>query len=260
VQTVDLDVGRLKTLIEDSGAASAWTKGGTSFSPATEWNGIVYVAHANETRGGVRLVNGSSIPDRPTESNGNSKGFSVATNVAAYVQGHYNANGVISNDGSEIRQPDSASEPPASISADAVTILSTAWSDANSSLGLSNRVAQQTEVSAAIMTGLVPTNKNGNGTYSGGVENLPRFLENWSGVKFGYRGSMAVLFESEVATEPWGSSNVYNPPSRVWGFNQLFADGIHPPGSPNSRSYRRVGFRDLTASEYQERLTAINAE
>jgi hypothetical protein len=46
----------------------------------------------------------------------------------------------------------------------------------------------------------------------------------------------------------------------VWGFNQLFADGIHPPGSPNSRSYRRVGFRDLTASEYQERLTAINAE
>lgn len=260
VQSVDIDVSKLKTLVEDGAAAGEWTKSGTTFNPSTEWNGIVYVAHDNESHGGVRLVNGSSIPSRPTEANGYTKGFSIATNVSAYIQGNYNADGAIDSDGSKIRQPDSPDEPPASVSADAVTILSNSWADANSSLGTSSRKAGQTEVSAALLTGVVPTNKNNNGTYSGGVENLPRFLEDWSGVKFGYRGSMVVLYESENATEPWGSSNVYNPPTRVWGFNDLFASGVMPPGSPNSRSYRRIGFSDLTAAEHAQRLEEINAE
>jgi hypothetical protein len=260
ISTLDLDVGRLKTLVEQSGEAAAFRRGNVSFDPATEWNGIVYVSHGNASRGGVRLVNGRYIPSRPTSANGNTPGFTLATDAPLYILGHYNADGVISGDSSAIRQPDSSSEPPAGLAADAVTILSPAWSDANSDRGLSARRATPTEIAAAILAGLVPTNKNGNGIYSGGVQNLPRFLENWSGVAMGYRGSMVVLYESERATEPWGASNIYYPPDRTWGFNALFADGVLPPGTPYARSYRRIGFRDLQRAEYEEALQAINDE
>jgi hypothetical protein len=258
VKSLDLDVGKLKTLIETSGQAASFKKGSVTFDPATEWNGIVYVAHAHTARGGVRLVNGRYIPNRPTSANGNAAGFTVATEAPLYVQGSYNADGTIASDGNLIRQPDSSSEPPAGLAADAVTILSPGWSDAKSDKDLSQRKAQQTEVAAALLTGIVPTNKNGNGIYGGGVENLPRLLEHWAGVKLGYRGSMAVLYESQRATEAWGSSNVYEPPTRVWGFNAQFASGVLPPGAPNSRTYRRIGFRDLSPAEYQAALDAIN--
>ncbi len=260
IMTLDVDVGRLRSLIEDSGAAAEFKLGSVMFDPATEWNGVVYVAHANTASGGVRLVNGRYVPDRPTDANGNTAGFTLATDAPLYVQGNYNADGQIDSDGDTIRLPDSDSEPPAGLAADAVTILSSGWSDANSDQDLGQRRAHQTEVAAALLTGIVPTNKNGNGAYSGGVENLPRLLEDWSGVTLGYRGSMVVLYESERATEPWGSSNVYRPPNRLWGFNALFAAGILPPGSPNSRSYRRIGFRDLSPAEYEAALNAINHE
>jgi hypothetical protein len=260
VMSLDLDVGRLKALMENSGPAAALAHGSTTFDPATEWNGIVYVSHANHARGGVRLVNGRQVPNRPTHANGNTAGFTLATDAPLYVLGHYNADGQIESDGDRIRLPDTETEPPAGLAADAVTILSAAWSDANSDQGLSQRIAQPTEIAAALLTGIVPTNKHGNGTYSGGVENLPRLLENWSGVRLGYRGSMVVLYESERATEPWGSSSVYHPPNRVWGFNALFASGVLPPGTPNSRTYRRIAYRDLSTAEYQVSLAAINAE
>lgn len=260
INAVDIDIGNLKSLIEDSGKAAAFTRSSVTFNPATEWNGIVYVAHAHTARGGVRLVNGGTIPNRPTSANGNTAGFTLATDAPIYILGHYNADGEIASDGDRIRQPDSTAEPPAGIAADSVTILSQGWSDANSSRLLSHRQAQRTEVSAALLTGLVPTNQGGNGIYSGGVENLPRFLEDWSGVTFGYRGSMVVMYESERAIEPWGSSNVYNAPNRVWGFNALFASGVLPPGAPSARTYRRIGFRDLNSAQYQTALQAIDNE
>jgi hypothetical protein len=58
------------------------------------------------------------------------------------------------------------------------------------------------------------------------------------------------LFESRVATEPW-STDYYAPPSRNWGFNDLFAQGRYPPGTPRVMSYRRVNFEHLGATEYK---------
>ncbi|RME70318.1 MAG: hypothetical protein D6781_06565 [Verrucomicrobia bacterium] len=258
VFSADIDVSRLKELIETPGAATAFTRGSATFDPSREWNGVVYVDHKKISSGGVRLVNGSAIPNRPTSANGYVKGMTFATNAPLYVQGNFNADGNIPGDQSQIRKPDSSAEPPAGLAADAITILSNAWQDANSTLDLSGRKATQTEVSAAFLLGIVPTNKNNNGRYSGGVENLPRFLENWSGVKFGYRGSMVVLFESERATEPWGMSNVYRPPNRVWGFHTLFAEGILPPGTPVSRSYRRIAFRDINENEYNALVASLS--
>ncbi len=68
------------------------------------------------------------------------------------------------------------------------------------------------------MTGIVPTNINGDNAYSGGVENLPRFAENWSGKTFWCSGSMVVMFNSFIAQVPWNSSaNIYSPPTPQLG-------------------------------------------
>ncbi|MFO7724748.1 MAG: hypothetical protein R6V45_04280, partial [Oceanipulchritudo sp.] len=55
--------------------------------------------------------------------------------------------------------------------------------------------------------------------------------------------------------EPWGKSNVYGAPTRDWGFNSLFAQGFYPPGTPNSRTFRRINYRNLSESEYTSTIT-----
>src|SRR5206468_4817822 len=82
------------------------------------------------------------------------------------------------------------SRQPAAIIGDAVTILSNSWSDA-----LSGTVptATNTTVNAGIISGIVPS---GSGYYSGGVENFPRFLENWSGNTLTYYCSILGLSNS----------------------------------------------------------------
>ena len=142
--------------------------------------------------------------------------------------------------------------------ADAINVLSSDWDDNDSFTGVGGRAAQPTEVSAAFLTGNVPSNTTTN-TYSGGVENFPRFLENWSGVDFAYRGSMVALFESEVATGAWGKGNVYIPPNRNWGFNSLFgsANRRFPPGTPSTRSFRRVDYHELDQATFAAALATM---
>ena len=67
----------------------------------------------------------------------------------------------------------------------------------------------------------MPTGTVGS-NYSGGVENFPRFLEDWTGKSFTYYGSMVELYPSGQATGVWGSGNVYNPPNRNWYFDTNF--------------------------------------
>ena len=75
----------------------------------------------------------------------------------------------------------------------------------------------------AMITGNVPT-PDGGGNYSGGLENLPRFHERWSGVDCNINGAFINLFQSRQATERWGKSGVYNPPVRAWGYDQGLLD------------------------------------
>jgi hypothetical protein len=81
------------------------------------------------------------------------------------------------------------------------------------------------------LTGIVPSNGS---YYSGGVENFPRFQENWSGVNFWYNGSMVEMFTSQIANYPWpGTGTVYNPPTRNWAFDTNFDDPSQlPPLTP----------------------------
>jgi hypothetical protein len=124
--------------------------------------------------------------------------------------------------------------------------------------------ANSIEISAALLTGLTPTNKGATGKSSGGAHNLPRFLENWGSGRTVYiRGSLVSLFESRIFTEPYDTTSsglvaYYGAPARNWGFNSMFRDGRYPPGTPRVMSYRRVDFTDLTAAEYEAAKASFN--
>jgi hypothetical protein len=203
VRLVTLDVGKLEK------------------SKITGWNGVVYVSDtsASQTGGtpkrGVRVRNGATLPVG---------GLTVVSDNPVYIQGDYNT---------------ANNRQPSAVIGDAVMILSNAWDDANASKSLSNRKATNTTVNTAILGGIVTTVTNlgnSNTSYSGGVENFPRFLEEWAGKTFTYNGSMVQLFQSKQATGRWGKDNVYGAPSRKWAFDPMFRENP-PPGTFFITSY-----------------------
>jgi hypothetical protein len=171
---------------------------------------------------GIRLKNGGKIPPA---------GLTVASNNPIYIQGDFNTGGnPPSNSGNaaDAVTPQVAgyTRAPVSILADAITVLSNSWND---NLAGTAPNASNTTVNAAIVSGIVPTAPvGGDGSYSGGAENFPRFLENWSGKTFTYYGSMVELYKSQQATGKWTNSpTVYSPPTRQWYFDNNFK--IKPP-------------------------------
>jgi hypothetical protein len=134
---------------------------------------------------------------------------------------------------------------------DAITILSTAWSDANGSSSLSSRIAADTTVNAAILAGIVSTTASAD---SGGVENFPRYLEDWTGKVHTYNGSMVCMYYSQIANAGWGlpanagGPDHYNPPDRNWGLDQNFQykDKL-PPKTPALVVLNRASWRTPAA-------------
>ena len=297
INTIDFDLGVMRTavLAATPGSAANFKVGPNDWDiddPATDgrWNGIIYVdvespgtgyassgtrykTSATTTvsqgagsgqRTSVRLLNASKLPNRRAANPANAflpEGLSVATNAPVYTIGHYNADGALAGDLSDMTTPE-ADEVPAAIISDAISVLSSAWdrkdyvtgqvvpqgditSNSSSRPGASN-----TEVSAAFLTGIVATTGTNNSQYSGGVENYPRFHENWGGDSLRYRGSIVALFESEIATGTWADSK-YGAPRREWGFNSMFgSQRRYPPGTPIIRTFRRIDYRDITAAEF----------
>jgi hypothetical protein len=77
----------------------------------------------------------------------------------------------------------------------------------------------------------------GDGSYSGGAENFPRFLEYWAdNDRFTYYGSMVQIYNSRQSIGKWGKDNVYDPPLRQWYFDTNFKV-TPPPGSLMLYSY-----------------------
>jgi hypothetical protein len=203
----------------------------------TNFNQIIYITDtsASSTGGtpkrGVRLKNGAVMPDG---------GLTIASGNPIYVQGNFNtggpngaggsgAGGPPSNNAGDYTKPtvSNYTRQPCAIIGDAVNILSNAWVDGNSTGSLSARVASNTTVNAAIVSGIIPSS---GGNYSGGAENFPRFLEDWSGKSLCYYGSMVELYQSQQSIGKWGKANVYNPPNRQWFFDPNFRV-TPPPGT-----------------------------
>ena len=181
---------------------------------------------------GLRFANASQLPVN---------GLTVATPNPLYIWGNFNVttDAVAGHYSTNVN--DTTYTLPCSMNGDAITMLSSAWLDANSGLDLSHRIAATTTANAAILAGIVPTGTANN--YSGGVENFPRFLEDWSNKTFWYNGSMVVLFDSRTATAPWGASGVYSPPSRNWAFDKNFYDITKmPPATPQILFMERLSW------------------
>jgi hypothetical protein len=236
-------------------ALHAWVNA----NPANRQNSILYVTF--NTAGcsvttcdypAIRLVNGSSLQFP----------WTIATDRPAYILGNYNNAGVWR---------------PAAVLADAVTFQSNGWTDAaNDALGEVTatsgepQVPQELWIYAAIAAGhsatpcdwvdlgctpsgafpnppLSPSTAN----YGGGLENFPRFLENWGGSATGtfvhYRGSLVSLFESQYARRyRWGWRDYYVPPRRDWQFDTRFRDPTQlPPGTPAAGNVIQIAFRPV---------------
>lgn len=179
-------------------------------------NGILYVSThlaGSGEQDGVRLVNGSTLP---------SSGLSVATDNPLYIKGDYNLN-----------------KAPAAVFCDAINILSNSWRD-----GPVCPVASPTQVNSCVATGHTPTS-SANG-YGGGLENLFRFLENWSGRAFKWSGSTASLWDSEIAAGKWMyGMPYYTAPIRDWEFDQqLLNVSKLPPGAPLVCILHRTGWEE----------------
>jgi hypothetical protein len=137
-----------------------------------------------------------------------------------------------------------------------------------------------TEISCALLMGLIPSNHNptgltaasgqpspaANAQYSGGAHNFPRLLEDWhndmgSGTNSGLfiRGSMVALFESRVAMEPW-NIRVYQAPDRYWGLHESLRSASHDvPLEPIVLNSRRMGFKEITPAQYATMKATIEA-
>jgi hypothetical protein len=178
-------------------------------------NGVIY---ASDQRAGTfnatRLVNGSEL-DFST---------SIVCENPLYIQGDFN----------------NTNKKPAFIAGDAVTFLSNSWDDANSTLTKASRMATPTVANCSFLTG----NTNSTSTvYNGGVENLPRFLETWTGQNFTWRGSMINLWNSQQADGDWNGT-YYSPPIRDWAYDSDLDDPSKlPPETPRVRVFQRTGWQ-----------------
>ncbi len=175
-------------------------------SPYWPTNGIMYT---RDTQSGsnlkaTRLINGSSLKT----------GLTLASDNPVYSKGNYN----------------SVNKKGAAILADAYTVLSASWNDANSTNSLSSRVAGNTTANVCFVSGNVQSASN---NYSGGVENFPRFLEQWDSKNFTWSGSMVQMWQSQYAKSTWSYGSYYTAPNRIWTFDSdlLNPDNL-PPGTP----------------------------
>ncbi len=192
-------------------------------------NGVIYFSDSRSGFNASRLVNGAAI----------GKPLSFYSENPIYVQGDFN----------------SINKQPASIAGDAVTFLSNSWDDAFSTLDKNQRKATKTTVNAAIMTGNTNTTST---DYNGGLENLPRFLEEWSGIDFTYSGSFVNLWNSLQATGTWGDS-YYSPPNRVWSYDTDFDDPSKlPPMSPTIQIFQRTGWNQENVGYTQAAASTID--
>ncbi len=313
----------------NTSAASPWFDGITIYVHSVD----AEVKDGTRIDSGVRLWNGRGpVYSLSSWFYPGRTGFSFATNDAAYIVGHFNADGVINSTASSsgnpggysARYPDTASEMLVSVMADAITIFSQpeytksgsnyyqtdGWSDtlssnrcrtsswssswATSNPSSSNRVdgvsttlrpalmpnlgvhetagdtsrgtgsssydtkfsPTETEISACMLTGIVPTTSH---QTSGGVHNFPRLSEQWSGTGLYIRGSMVAMFSSEVATEPW-SIRIYSGAGRYWGLHQNLRNASHDvPLEPVVLNAQRLHYTETSGMEFGSLKSTIQA-
>ncbi len=206
IEVSTLDVGQLNTALATIIPANPTVQ--------TGYNGLVYIYdNSNNVNLGVPnnlnaiLLQNATTTPAYNDQNNNPLGFSVASNNGIFVQGDYNTTQITVNS--------TLINNPSAIMGDAVTAVSQAWSPAESSQLIANRVAVFSAptvangvnlgspgtpggmtINAAILTGNTPSTLT---TNSGGVQNLVRMEEDWWGpqLTLTLNGSLGQLFVSD---------------------------------------------------------------
>ena len=232
---LELDINALRTFVNTS--------------PSDRQVSIIYVEFqgrdttiANRDYPAIRIRNGTQLPD--PQFAGEPGGLTIVANAAMYVWGDYNT----------------VNWKPAALIADVTNFLSNAWTDAASITYPRPRTFATTSVFAALLAGNSETpcdarNCGSPQPYGGGLENFPRFLEDWggsaAGTPFNYTGSLVSLFVSRQSTRPWGHTlnggrAYYNPPVRNWSFETRFRNPmLLPPGTPRLGSVLQIAYRNV---------------
>lgn len=229
IKTTEIDVAKLGDWSK-SNAVVQNTLPGALAIPVN----LVYVADQRTSTSShlpaVRLINGKTLPER---------GMTIATENPLYVLDHFNAP-------SNLGKEDTSKTKPASLISDALTVLSSAWDDDNGKKSYTSRKAKDTTVNAAILTGIVRTT-NSPSRYSGGVQNVARFLEDWKDKTLTYNGSIVVLFDSVKATSKFEQpGDYYAIPDRNFSFDNNFTSQAKlPPGTPELRTLIRAGWATI---------------
>jgi hypothetical protein len=252
----------------------------TSYYPQ---QGQIYVTDPGATSSspsGVMLTNGSFIPTTglgPSQT-GTMPGLGVGSNLPVYIQGDFNGhtntsgmntkrqvldvNGqpLVDNAGNPVfytqsidNRPGSPTQgqlidtPPSMVMGDAVNLLSNSW---NGTKNPTNGVpeAANTTYNLAIVSGNQKTTYDTSAPdsgYNGGLQNLPRFHEIWSGINCNIAGAFINLWQSQIATGKYGKGGVYTPPNRFWDYDQSFEKaGATPPGAPYATSIGRTTYEE----------------
>lgn len=203
------------------------------------------VARSNEVTGprhAVKVINGSlgNLPVSPAGG-----GVTVASENPVYVQGNYNANNAGFGANGEVA---------AAVIADAVTLLSTQYTDLRgfqNPTQRANRPAAQTYYRLAIAGGKnisfpQPQAWAAAEDYGtdGGVHNFLRYLEDWGGQTSNYQGSLVSLYFSRQGVGVFKCCNtVYGAPNRNYSFDTNFLDPAKlPPGTPRFQDIDNLGY------------------
>jgi hypothetical protein len=189
----------------------------------------------------VRVINAEKIdPDVFP------RGLTIATNGPLYTLGNVNTNSLTPGGVPDTARIDSPSGKwvPLMLAGDAMTILSTNWTDrTTNALGVDRTWgtpprqvtacpvpdAGPTTIVAAIVAGHVDTAT----TWGGGINNFPRFVECWNGVPNRIIGSLVIGYRSVYQRQRYHLFS-YRPPDRLWSFDtNLASPARQPPGTPN---------------------------
>ena len=229
---------------------------------------------SNYFRRAVRLFNGEDLEVTGAANKlSTTKGITVSSENMLYVWGNYNTTGInkAPDDGeASLNDSDEKSfyngdQVPASIICDAFLPLSKTWFDALSSVypddvgkrdadaslpGVSSETSMRMGVIAGNnLSALSGSPDAGNAAEEsrlcGGMHNFPRFLEDWSGQRFNFVGSLIPLWHSTQAMGQYNAeSTIYGAPDRNWAFDTSFlAPDRLPPGTPQFQYIESTAFR-----------------
>jgi hypothetical protein len=133
---------------------------------------------------------------------------------------------------------------PASVLADSLNVLSNAClntdfvihklnaQSCNTGSNAAKITPTPTTINSAFLAGTDITNSANTSGYNGGLENYPRFSEQWGGVLVTYRGSFVSTSTPLHVSGTWTNQG-YTPPGRNWDYDIRFNSAENlPPLAP----------------------------